>query len=300
MNTTLALPYPTLDRGRFAFVEAYTDNTLYEETGVRIAFTTRKGGVSKGSYESLNLGTHVHDDALAVKENRRRVLEAFASPETPLMVPNQVHGDTVLSINAQTDVLKFLLDIAQGADGLVIGVPDVAALLCYADCVPVIIVSPTKRFAVVHAGWRGVMNTIACKAVRRMVQEDLQIFRHDEQGNINFVQEGLGTVSKDSFDALLPHYYNVYIGPHIHGECFETSVELHEQFIETFGQSCDAGYRHIALTQALRTQLEQIGIMPERICDLGLCTVCNNDEFFSYRAQDGVAGRHGAFAYCAK
>lgn len=300
MNSTLALPYPALDKGRFASIEAYTDKELFAQTGLRIAFTTRKGGVSKGSYESLNLGTHVHDDALAVKENRRRVLEAFASPETPLVVPNQVHGDTVLSINAQTDVLKVFLDIARGADGLVVGVPGVAALLCYADCVPVIIVSPSKRFAVVHAGWRGVVNTIVCKAVRRMVQEDLQLLSCDEQGNIDFAQEELGAISKDGTDALLPHFYNVYIGPHIHGECFETSVELHEQFMETFGQSCDAGYRHISLVQALRTQLEQIGIMPDRICDLGLCTVCNNDEFFSYRAQDGIAGRHGAFAYYAK
>ena len=300
MNSTLALPYPTLDKGRFASIEAYTDNELFAQTGLRIAFTTRKGGVSKGSYESLNLGTHVHDDALAVKENRRRVLEAFASPEIPLIVPNQVHGDTVLSINGQTDVLKSLLDVARGADGLVVGVPGVAALLCYADCVPVIIVSPTKRFAVVHAGWRGVANTIACKAVRRMVQEDLPLLSRAEQGNINFAQEGLGAISEDSTDVRLPHFYNVYIGPHIHGECFETSAELHEQFIETFGQSCDAGYRHISLAQALRTQLVQIGIMPDRICDLGLCTVCNNDEFFSYRAQDGIAGRHGAFAYYAK
>lgn len=300
MNTTLALPYPSLDRGRFASIEAYTDNALYEETGVRIAFTTRKGGVSKGAYESLNLGTHVHDDASAVEENRRRVLEAFASSEAALMVPNQVHGDTVLSIDAKTDVLKFFLDIAHGADGLVVGVPGIAALLCYADCVPVIIVSPTKRFAVVHAGWRGVMNTIVCKAVSRMVQEDAQLLKNDAQGTIGLAQEGMDAISENNADVLLSQFYNVYIGPHIHGECFETSVELHDRFIETFGQSCDAGYRHIALAQALRTQLEQIGILPEHICDLGLCTVCNNDEFFSYRAQDGSAGRHGAFAYRAK
>ena len=61
-------------------------------------------------------------------------------------------------------------------------------------------------------------------------------------------------------------------------------------------EALKAGYRHIDLAQALQTQLVQAGISPERICDLGLCTVCHTDEFFSYRAENGVTGRHGAFA----
>ena len=42
--------------------------------------------------------------------------------------------------------------------------------------------------------------------------------------------------------------------------------------------------------------LTYAGVVAERIADLDACTVCNNQEFFSYRAQDGVCGRHGAFA----
>ena len=53
---------------------------------------------------------------------------------------------------------------------------------------------------------------------------------------------------------------------------------------------------HIDLGAALRVQLIARGIDPARICDLGCCTVCENDRFFSFRAQDGVSGRHGAFA----
>ena len=74
-----------------------------------------------------------------------------------------------------------------------------AALLCYADCVPVIIVSPTGRFAVVHAGWRGVDNLISVKAVRSMAYADEALLGADAAST-----------------------YNVYIGPHIGPECFET------------------------------------------------------------------------------
>ena len=40
---------------------------------VKAAITTRAGGVSVAPYDSLNLGTHVGDDARAVAENRRRL-----------------------------------------------------------------------------------------------------------------------------------------------------------------------------------------------------------------------------------
>lgn len=46
--TTLVLPDPELTKGRFASIPAYSDEALYVATGVRIAFTTREGGVSEG------------------------------------------------------------------------------------------------------------------------------------------------------------------------------------------------------------------------------------------------------------
>lgn len=270
--TTLGLPSPVLSRGRFASIEAYTDDALFEAIGVRIAFTGRSGGVSEGPFASLNLGSHVNDDPEAVQENRDHLLRALAGKGAELLVPNQVHKDTVLSIDDVDRISEMQKEAAQGADGLIVGTHSVAALLCFADCVPVIIVSPTGRFAVVHAGWRGVMNTISAKAVRMMQEQDKL------QGAAN------------------AGGYNVYIGPHIHRECFETSVEIHDQFVGAFGRTCDAGHRHIDLSQALRVQLIDAGIVSERICDVGICTVCQHDEFFSYRAQLGTAGRHGAFA----
>lgn len=66
--TTLVLPDPELTKGRFASIPAYSDEALYVATGVRIAFTTREGGVSEGPYNSLNLGSHVKDDLVSVQE----------------------------------------------------------------------------------------------------------------------------------------------------------------------------------------------------------------------------------------
>lgn len=273
--TALALPAPALDKGRFASIDAYTDEALCQTTGIRIAFTTRAGGVSEGPYASLNLGSHVSDDAQAVARNRARVQEAFSCADDPLIVPNQVHGDVVLSIEDACDVDAVRQQAAVGADGLIVGADHVAALLCFADCVPVIIASPTGRFAVVHAGWRGVDNLISVKAVELMARADaLALACMPEQAASS---------------------YNVYLGPHIGKECFETGPDVRARF-ERFGTACLHGASNVDLAAALRAQLVRAHVCPERIAEVGKCTVCHNDEFFSYRAQQGSAGRHGAFA----
>ena len=284
--TTLVLPDPELTKGRFASISAYTDEALYAATGVRIAFTTRDGGVSEGPYASLNLGSHVNDDLASVEENRRRVQQAFSCESVPLIVPNQVHGDEVLELGASDELAvplssaeaqRLALQAREGADGLVVNAPNAAALLCYADCVPVIIVSPTGRFAVVHAGWRGVDNLISVKAVRTMALADEPLLGADAASD-----------------------YSVYIGPHIGPECFETGADVHARFVSQFGRACAFDRTHIDLAEGLRIQLEKAGVDRARICDLAKCTVCENGEFFSYRGQGGTCGRHGAFAVRAR
>ncbi len=272
--TTLVLPIPELTKGRFASLDAYTDEALFAATGMRIAFTTRQGGVSEGEYASLNLGHHVEDNLDSVMENRRRVQAAFGCQDAPLIVPNQVHGANLVEVNSPANAELAQEAATEGADGVVVGAPGVAALLCFADCVPVIIVSPTGRFAVVHAGWRGVDNLISVKAARQMAKAD-----HAALGEAALSQ------------------YNVYIGPHIGPECFETGADVHARFVGQFGEECAYNSCCIDLAEALRIQLLGSGIVKERICDLGMCTVCNNEEFFSYRGQGGVCGRHGAFAF---
>ena len=47
--------------------------------GVRHAFFTRNGGVSKGIYTSLNLGRGSRDDPAAVEINRARAADVWKS-----------------------------------------------------------------------------------------------------------------------------------------------------------------------------------------------------------------------------
>src|SRR5215467_8160759 len=60
--------------------------------------TTRRGGVSTGPYESLNLGLHVGDEVDAVVENRRRAAAALRLELDQLVFARQSHGRAVAVI----------------------------------------------------------------------------------------------------------------------------------------------------------------------------------------------------------
>jgi YfiH family protein len=105
-------------------------------------FTTRRGGVSKGAFASLNLGLWTGDQAGNVRANRERV-RALAGVSR-LAQGRQVHGARVV-VDAE--------DIEE-ADGQVTTARGVAAIVLTADCLPVALAGP-GGVGMVHAGWRG-------------------------------------------------------------------------------------------------------------------------------------------------
>lgn len=241
------------------------------EGPVPFGFTERTGGVSSAPYASLNLGTHVEDDPAAVAENRRRVLAALdAEPFADrLIVPNQVHGSHIVTIadNAPAAVEAARAEATAGADAVVCTASDVPVLLCFADCVPVVLVAPCA-FAVVHSGWKGTVAGIAGLAARELVRAS-------------------GCRSED---------VRAYIGPHILGDEYEVSEELMERFRSSFPNTRVGEGRLLDLSACIRASLRDAGVADEDIWDTGLSTMKDNDRFFSYRAENGRCGRHGAIA----
>jgi YfiH family protein len=252
-------------------IVVWTDEALYRKAQVRVAFSERTGGVSGAGYASLNLASHVEDDLDDVHENRRRLMRALGMDGVPLVVPKQVHGERIVSLRTASaqSVEEFREQAARGADALLLESRGVAAMLCFADCVPLVIVAPSGRFTVVHAGWRGVENGIAVKALHKLM----------------LGEPGL---------AVDASHVNVYRGAYIHAECFEVDSELHDMFVDMFGHGVAPDKTHIDLGRALDIELVKAGVSPDRIADVGQCTVCENARWFSYRAQGGVCGRHAA------
>ena len=64
-------------------------------------FSTRRGGVSRGIFASLNLGMNRGDDEKNVKENYRRFFAACGIETGKFVCGKQVHGKNVLIVGAE-------------------------------------------------------------------------------------------------------------------------------------------------------------------------------------------------------
>ena len=239
--------------------------------GVTLAFTERTGGRSLSPYESLNQGDSCGDDAQDVAANRTILLDAMGMGELGerLVNPLQVHGSDVVVISSGTSeaVHEAQAQARQGADAIVCSAADVPVLLCFADCVPVVLVAD-GAFAVVHSGWKGTYARIAAKALRKLTE----------------------LAGCKAADVL------AYIGPHIGGADYEVSHGLAETFANEFGAGVTPSERHLDLGAAVRIALEAEGMRPEAIIDECPSTASCTERFFSYRAEGGACGRHGAIA----
>jgi YfiH family protein len=131
-------------------------------SGLAHGFFTRRGGVSKGIYDGLNLGLGTRDSRVNVMENRARVADALRAPNILLATPHQIHSDIVVEVDEpwQPDDRPHGDAVVTRRAGVVLGV-------LTADCGPVLFADMTARvIAAAHAGWKGAIggileNTIA-------------------------------------------------------------------------------------------------------------------------------------------
>ncbi len=132
---------------------------------VKAIQTTRVGGYSVEPYESLNLGLHVHDDALAVAKNRQSLSNFL--PSDPVWL-NQVHGVDVV------DAAKCLT--IQKADASFSKNKNVVCVTMTADCLPLLLCNKQGSIvAAIHAGWRSLCDGVIEATIQSMVvnPEDL-------------------------------------------------------------------------------------------------------------------------------
>lgn len=140
------------------------------------------------------------------------------------------------------------------ADALITDKKDLLLTIAAADCAPVVLVGE-RDVGMAHSGWRGTLSGIAGKTVLEMGGPKLR----------------------------------AYIGPVIRECCYEVSEELAAKFAERFGPEVVSG-RYLSLPIAIRKNLEEAGV--EEIHDLGLCTGCRPDLFYSHRMQGPYTGRN--------
>jgi YfiH family protein len=260
-----------MKRDGFVFREVkgipyYSCRAFEELPGFYHGFSTRRGGAPVSADRSLNLSYSSWDLPERVNENRRHLLSALHLDEAHLATLHQIHSNRVHIIRD----LSVQWNQSEG-DALVTQLENVALAVQVADCLPVLIADPvTKAVAAVHSGWRGTLLHILPETIREM-------------------QSAFGSD---------PEQLRIAVGPGIRACCFEVGTEVVEAFNKEFSgcrlsQTVGAspGKYLLDLCMALEIELDKAGIRTEHRYDLGLCTRCNTNEFFSYRAEGMRSGR---------
>ncbi len=269
--------------GRFQLVEhgvlesrepGYLRLAAFGSLPVLHAFSTRKGGVSAAPYHTLNLGLGVGDDAVAVRQNRRRYFGALGLDPCQVVRVRQVHGNDVLVVDRELAgnerFPRLLLDDDFFYDALVTDIPGLGLTISTADCLPIFLVDPRRHtVGAVHAGWRSTAKRVAEHALGKM-------------------REAYGTDPDDCYAA---------IGPGIRGCCYEVD----EPVIASIRGACRGwqasvepggeGRWLLDLAHLNTAILLEAGIRRDRVLDAGLCTACRVDLFYSYRAEKPKTGR---------
>ncbi|MGH7828177.1 MAG: peptidoglycan editing factor PgeF [Candidatus Binatia bacterium] len=236
--------------------------------GLLHGFLGRRGGRSAGPYAGLNLSFRVGDDAAAVKDNICDMKRAVGIHDARIITMKQVHGDHIAEVQD-----KSVKEVGE-ADGMVTGTTEAYLGVLTADCVPILFVAPEgKIVAAVHAGWRGTLAKIGAKMVRRF-------------------EQGYG---------IAPDQIETALGPSIGACCYEIKEDVSDRLIEKLGDIAGAsverreGKTFLDLKGLNRAVLQHAGIPSTKIFDIGPCTCCARDDFFSYRRERNETGRQISF-----
>jgi YfiH family protein len=227
--------------------------------GFAHGFSTRLGGASDAPFDTLNLGRSVGDSLDRVLENHRRLAAAVGYAPESLYERSQVHGAAVYVVREGDDPAS----VREGAsDALVTRVHGTAVGVRVADCVPVLLADrATGAVAAAHAGWRGVVAGVVPAAL-----------------------EALGGRAEDVIAA---------IGPSIGPCCFEVGDDVAAQVADAGGDGIvlrrGPEKPHVDLWRAVEHQLYRAGV--QVIDTLGVCTVCESEQCFSYRRDGAKSGR---------
>ncbi len=240
-------------------------------------FSTRLGGVSDGIFESMNLGFNRGDKEENVYENYRLLCEAIGVNDKNLVFTDQVHKANVRVTSKEDCGMGITRKRSYSEiDGHITNNVNVPLIVFSADCVPILFVDPkTKCVGATHSGWKGTVQKIGAKTVRKMEEE----------------------FSSNSEDII------AVIGPCIGPNCYEVSKDVADAFKANFSKEqcskilkCNGVNKegelkyHLDLWEANRLILLEAGLRQENVVVSGLCTMCHPELFFSHRATKGKRG----------
>lgn len=265
---------------------------------------TRSGGYSLPPFQGVNVSVGSGDERETVLRNRLLALRSLGVGMNPCATAWMIHSADVLTLDDEEWVdwrddwphrsydvdgyeLIWTTRPRRKADAVITRKRGVTLAMSSADCVPIMLYDPIREaIGLAHAGWRGTARGIAATIVDAM---------------------------REQFGCQPEHLY-AGVGPSIGACCYEVSENVRGLFrgdLQFDEMPTDARYRNLVresavfsvrelsaraslrldLWQTNRNQLLMAGLLPNHIEVAEICTSCERERFYSYRAEHGTTGR---------
>lgn len=230
--------------------------------GLDLNFRTAKVNKEKLSEQEYNKAI----------ESYKNICNSLGENFINVVKTNQEHTDNIKI--AKNKINENFMDINleeyKNTDGLITNKTNLILSTTNADCILMLFFDPvTKTIANVHSGWRGTLQKISVKTVKKMIKE-------------------FNCKPEDIICCICPSIRKCH---------FEVDEDVKEMFEKEFKNLGNKELEQIIEKQKTQEKwnidtvlinkiiLEQEGLKKENIIDSGICSVCNSDLIHSYRVE---------------
>lgn len=215
---------------------------------------------------SLGIDTD-YQKAIEDYENLCQVIE---SKSEHLIKTNQEHTDEVKTVKEKINLNKpdFNLEQYAKTDGLITNKKDMLLATTNADCILLLFFDPVKKvIANTHSGWRGTLQRIGVKTVKKMQKE-------------------FNCCPEDIICCICPSIRKCHFEVEKEvRDSFEKEFQDMEEINEIIEETIPEQKWNIDTVKINQILLQREGLKPENIIDSGICSVCNADNIHSYRVE---------------
>lgn len=221
---------------------------------------------------NLNFRTAKVNDEINQKtiKGYQRLCDSIDSDYKNLIKANQAHTDHVKKVEEKINPNEpdFNLKDYDNTDGLITNQKEKILATTNADCILLLFFDPVKKvIGNTHSGWKGTMQRISVKTVRKMVKE-------------------FGCKPEDIICCICPSIRKCH---------FEVEKDVKDKFEKEFQdlKPLEKIIEEKTLNQKWNIDtvlinqilLEREGLKKENIIDSGICSVCKSSLIHSYRVE---------------
>lgn len=231
-------------------------SNIFESKNFTHFFTTRETVVTPKGIKALEQ---------TANENLKEISKYLGISLDSIIIPEQTHSDNI--------GIAKKGNIYNNTDSLIIEDSDIAILLNFADCTPVILYDKVNNIgAIAHAGWKGTAKSIVQKTVLKMKE----IYKTNPNDIVAIIGPAISmknyAVDKSVFDKIYKTMKYDYT------DWYEYNIKENKYYID--------------LKTVNEHQLRELGVQTIDKCEY--CTYDSVDVFFSYRKEQGITARHSA------